>query len=912
MRTARILIPYLAFLACLAPVDRPAVADSTFVVRPLYDERPAPGRQWFPHKALKRPRIGLVLSGGGARGVAQIGVLKALERNHIPVDFIAATSMGAIVGGLYASGYNVAEIERLALTTNWDDVLSLSDETERRQLFVDQKLAGERSFLAVRFKGLAPVLPSAVSLGQRLTDFLSTQILQAVYHGYPTFDDLKIPFRAVSTDLISGKRVVLKDGSLAEALRASATTPLLFSPIEKDGMRLVDGGLVDNVPVDVAREAGCDIVIVVNSTSGLRSADEMKAPWQTADQIAGIMMQVLNNIQLRDADVVITPDIGGHLSSNFRGLDSLILKGERSAEEKMAAIGRLVEQRTWAMDSAQTVTDRIVRNPSIVVSGGGATDSLRQAFPGRRDTVLSVRDIRLLAGSLVESTSATDVEARVTMDSAAAHIEFFVHAARAVTSIACEGARVVPAVTLTGVCAPLLGKPLDHRTATGAMEDILREYRRRGYSLAAIDTVRLDPVSGGMTVVVNEGVIDRVDVQGGERTQDNFVLSEFPLQAGDVFQIDRAKRGISNISSTTLFEYVYLEIAYQQRRPLVTIRLRERPSQLVRFGIRADNERNLQGSLDLRDENFHGGGTELGLTVAGGDRNVDAVLEYKARRLFNPYLTFTFNAFYRTLDSYLYTDALVTRPNRWDRVQVGDYRDRRYGAGISFGGQLERLGNATVEYVLEDVRVTDLDRAAFLEDHYRLGLIRVGTIVDTKDSYPFPTAGIGLNLSYEFAFQTIGSDVGYNALRIMYEGYSMWGNMAFHPRFSIGFADKTMPFSQQFRLGGRDTFFGLREDDRRGRQMLLLNMEFRYKLPIALVFDTYLRARYDLGTISALPEEIKFSTLRHGVGAEIAFGTPVGPASLGLGKSFYLGKNLPDNPVQQGPFLFYFMIGYQL
>jgi NTE family protein len=237
-------------------------------------------RQPGPH-----PRVGLVLSGGGARGISQIGVLKVLDRLNIPVDIIAATSMGAIMGGLYASGWTPAEIESLALCTNWDDIVALKGETDRSGLLPEWKSATDRNFLVVRFERWQPVIPTSISSGQRFTDLLNSLVLRSPYHSVTSFDDLKIPFRAVSTDLVSGKRVILGSGPLAEAMRASATVPFIFSPIEKDSMQLVDGGLMSNIPVDVVRQAGCDIVIAVNSTSGLRRAEEISAPWETADQI---------------------------------------------------------------------------------------------------------------------------------------------------------------------------------------------------------------------------------------------------------------------------------------------------------------------------------------------------------------------------------------------------------------------------------------------------------------------------------------------------------------------------------------------------------------------------------------------------------------------------------------------------
>ena len=867
----------------------------------------------IPYRALRRPRVALVLSGGGARGASQVGVLKVLERQNIPIDFIAATSMGAIVGGLYASGYTSVQIESLALYTNWDEVLSLTDETKRTELFVDQKMTDERSFVAIRFQGFEPVIPSAVSSGQRLTDFLSNKVLQSLYHPYANFNSLKIPFRAVATDLVSGERVVLKDGSLAEALRGSATVPLLFNPIEKGPFHLVDGGLVDNIPADVALDEGCDFIIVVNSTSGLRNPDEMKAPWQTADQIMGIMMRAVNEVQIQKADVVITPEIGRHLSSDFHGLDTLIKAGELSARQKMAELLRLYHEKEVALsrepDSAMVYHNVTVKRPGEIMS-----DSLWEIVQKQvKHGTMTGWDIREHLEAMYAMGEMQDISATVVIDSASTRITYTPVFNPRVDSIQFIGCRLVAPDDLRPFVLPLIGRPLNHRRWTGTAEDLLRVYRARGYSLARVDSAAFDAGTGVLRVTINEGIIEKIDVQGGVRTQDWFVLREFPLREGDVFQFEKAKRGITNINSTTLFEYVYLEVSNASEHPALTIRLKERPSQLMRLGVRADNERNLQGLLDIRDENFQGGGTELGLTIAGGGRNSDIVLEYKAHRLFDTYLTFNVSAFHRTQDSYTYADAPNQPENHWDRERTGEYRDIRYGASLTFGSQLERLGNATVSLVLENVRLVSLENAQHLEERYQLGMIRAGTIVDTKDSYPFPKAGVGLNLSYEFAFKALGGDNGYNALRFTYESYATIANrLTFHPKVTMGFADKTMPLSQQFSLGGQDSFFGLRENDRRGREMLLLNLEYRYQLPIRLLFDTYVMARYDVGTLSTVPEEIKFSTLRHGIGAEIALDTPVGPATFGAGKSFFLGRDLPNNPVQQGPLLLYFMIGYQL
>lgn len=902
-------------ILCLTPLQLLSQSQITF--RPQFEDslskRQSPH---YPFKALKRPRVGLVLSGGGARGVAQIGVLKAFEKHNIPIDFISATSMGAIIGGLYASGYSSTEIESLALKTNWDELLSFSDEAKRTDLAIDQKLAEDWSLLVVRFQGLQPILPHAVSSGQRLTNFLSEETLQALYHPNPTFDELKIPFRAATTDLVSGKRVILDRGSLAEALRASSTVPLLFSPIERDSMQLIDGGLVTNIPIDVAKDAGCDIVVAVNSTSGLRNADELQAPWQTADQIMGIMMQLSNQEQLKRADVAITPSIGRHLSSDFHGLDSLIAQGYLSAEQEIDSINILYERALSAMDSSSL--DGVVQvfnDVYVEFVGEGAPDTLLLHIKNESlEGSLSSRQIQRHIRALYTTGNFRDVTVDVLAGGNPRRVVYNLIPHPLLKQVEFVGNKLVTAQELVAECRPLFGKVLNRFRCEEAIENLLHSYRKKGYSLARVIHSEFEEASGALRFEIDEGVIEKINVQGGVRAQDSFVLREFGLREGEIFEIEKAKQGLTNLNSTKIFEYVFLEVSFAHQKPMLTIRLAELPSQLIRFGMRVDDERKLQGTIDIRDENFRGIGTELGLTVSGGARNGFANLEFKSNRLFSPYFTFSLSGVISIYNSYVYDDdPNVTEENHWNRNRLGEYSDIRLGGRLIVGSQLERLGSATVEWSLQDSRIKSVENMEALEERFTLSLIKIGTVIDSRNSYPFPTSGINLKLSYEFASKNFLSDVGYNALRLMYESYRSWGERStFHPRIVLGLADVTMPLGQQFRLGGLESMFGTREDDRRGRQLLAVSVEYRYKMPLQIIWDTYLRIRYDLASISAIPEQIKFGAFRHGIGAEVALDTPLGQAAFGAGKSFFLNHILPDSPVQQGPLLFYFVLGYEL
>jgi NTE family protein len=208
-----------------------------------------------PSGTAGRPRVGLALSGGGARGFAHIGVMKVLAEWHIPIDMIAGTSMGSVVGGLRALGYSEEELAKIATKVDWQGIFR--DETPREALFYGQKQQASKFLVQLGVRGLKLELPSGLSAGQKIFNLFSLLTLPAA--GIKDFDHLPVPYRAVATDLVTGKEVVL-DGrrlSLAESMRASMSVPGAFMPVDSGEMLLVDGGLVKNLPVDVVRKMRC-------------------------------------------------------------------------------------------------------------------------------------------------------------------------------------------------------------------------------------------------------------------------------------------------------------------------------------------------------------------------------------------------------------------------------------------------------------------------------------------------------------------------------------------------------------------------------------------------------------------------------------------------------------------------------
>ncbi|MGC8508043.1 MAG: patatin-like phospholipase family protein [Thiomonas sp.] len=274
-------------------------------------------------------RTCLVLSGGGARGFAHIGALEALQQLHVPIDCIAGTSMGAIIGGLYAEGVSVDVLRSQVSGMDWTSVLSSRPAREGlnfRRKQADEQMPGGIEF-GLSDRGQVQFPNAAVNTTQ-LEQVLTNLTLPAI--PVRNFNDLPIPFRAVATNMVTGQKVILQQGTLANALRASMSVPGVFPPTEVDGALLGDGGLVDNLPVDVARQMGAQHVVAINIGTPLESREAL-------DNIVGLTSQMINilieqNIRaqiatLKPGDVLISPDLGKLSSVDFQGGDRAIQIG---------------------------------------------------------------------------------------------------------------------------------------------------------------------------------------------------------------------------------------------------------------------------------------------------------------------------------------------------------------------------------------------------------------------------------------------------------------------------------------------------------------------------------------------------------------------------------------------------------
>ena len=291
--------------------------------------------------SVKRPRICLVLSGGGARGAAHAGVLKVLEEYRVPIDCIAGTSMGALIGASYATGMTVPEMEKV--TGDITNEKLFKDNPPRQELSMRRKADDYKPYFGPEI-GLTDgslKLPKGAVSGIQLETVLR-QLSRA--KGYHDFDTLPIPFRAVATDLVTGKAVVFSDGEIANVMRASMSVPGAVAPAEIDGMLLVDGMLTSNLPVETARAMGADIVIAVNVGTPLLKREQLSGIFGVTGQMLSILTE--QNVQaslatLKPDDILISPELGDYSTGDFDDLVKIIPLGEVAARKVASRLAAL-------------------------------------------------------------------------------------------------------------------------------------------------------------------------------------------------------------------------------------------------------------------------------------------------------------------------------------------------------------------------------------------------------------------------------------------------------------------------------------------------------------------------------------------------------------------------------------------
>lgn len=344
---------------------------------------------------LSRPTVGLVLSGGGAKGFAHIGALKVIEEAGLPIDYIAGTSMGSIIGGLYAIGYSPEMMENIIKKQNWNAVMS--DVIPHKYVSIDDKILDRHYLATFPFRDKKIQMKSSIYDGEMI-NLLLARLTSPVYK-IRNYNELSVPFLCVATDIGNAEAYEMTKGNIQRSIRASMSIPFYFPPVEVDGRLLIDGGLRNNFPVNNVRDKGVDIIIGVDVQRNFHKKEELNSMSVIMDQIIAMSDIDAYSKAKEDVDIYIKPELLKYGMMDFNYYDTIMAMGERAAREKMPQLRRLA-------DSIRNIHDYKMQRPniepldsiyvvSIKIEGVGAENSsfIRKSFARYYPIVMSLDDI---------------------------------------------------------------------------------------------------------------------------------------------------------------------------------------------------------------------------------------------------------------------------------------------------------------------------------------------------------------------------------------------------------------------------------------------------------------------------------------------------------------------------------------
>lgn len=807
-----------------------------------------------------RPGVALALSGGGSRGLAHIGVLKVLEQENINISFIAGVSMGGIIGGLYSAGYSPGELESIALDVRWRELFSPSP--LRSSLLTTQKDRSEKSLLKIRFDNWRPVLPRAITSGQNLNQFLESLAARAGIRSSISFDYLDPRLRIVCTDLSTGERVILSSGNLAEAMRATVAVPVALTPVDIEQKLLVDGGLVDPIPVDVAAENVGHPVIAVNASSALLPASSIVDVIDIADQTTTIMSMRRKMESLEKADLVITPEMEERLSTDFSDVRSLIEAGEKAAEKAIPEIRQLLSQtHSSTEDSLEyPITGWEIRSLRFMPK-----TFFKTVF--EHSSRMSSWQIESNLKRAFESGYVSDARAELIPVESGFYIEYHLVDNPRVKKIVFEGATLFSEAELAGFIETTEGAILNHKTVSADRKALEEFYIRSGYSLVRVYST-FDPEDGRIVFKVDEGRINNIVLVGNKRTKAWAVTRHVPFDRGDVFRQKKAERGVEDLYGTDLFETVRFLAAPDRIGVTLKVLVTEKPYTIIRSGARFDLEYGSKAFIDIGDDNLFGAGLELYLSTTLGEKKRSVSLDFEADRIWNSLYTYR-----------LFFDYGEFKRNYYiDHEYQGYLREFHHGGVLSLGRQIPRLGTISIFGQIRRYSWDEYDKSD--RQRFDKGSIGFRSIVDTRDALDFPRSGKYHLFELEFAGDLSSDRAAYTRFFTSIESYyRLSDRLNFHPMFSMGASSNFMPFFDQFTLGGQQNFMGLYEDEIVGEKLFLGDLGLRYR-----VFGSvYLKGRCNVGNIWSKIESIRLSEMRYSGGIGLAIRTFVGPVSSSYG-----------------------------
>jgi predicted acylesterase/phospholipase RssA len=735
------------------------------------------------------PEVVLALSGGGARGLAQIGVIRALDEAGVPVCGVAGVSMGAIVGALYAAGYNPDSIAALVEDMDRFDVLSNTPPREAR--FLTQR-EEHGALVTVRFRDGRPVIPKGLIGGQRIADLLSDLLASPSYRAGCDFKRLPRRLAVVATDLTSGKSVNITNGDLPEAARASSSFPLVFEPVRREGRLLVDGGMLQPIPVSAARGLGGDVVVAVDVTSKLVGTEEIDDPFEIVNQVTTISQLRAIDEARASADFVITPNLCGFSNTDFARASELIEIGERAGRLAVPGITELLRTR-----------------------------GLHPVPPPPRPALTIDR-------------------------------------------IVLDGASVFPLETLLFHAELAEGLSVPRAVLAARCERIVEPYHEADYPLARVTSAAFD--DGLLSISIDEGRIASVEVVGVRRTRSWVVRRLMNLQKGGLYRHADVLAGRRALEGAGLFPIVTIEPRPTPFGAAVTIRVVEKPYTFLGLGWRYTDDGGHDVMLELGDDNFLGIAYLGRLRMVLGQHRRFFAVQHRADRLWKGLLTSTFEVYAGSWVHDYYEDDEI----------VDTWEHRRAGASVAIGQQVGYLGRLALTCRHEWASL-DLPRST--QQRFVKGEIALEYAYSALDRDIYPRGGARQSFVLRLADEDVWGDLSYTLMDLRSDLYFSIVPVTLEPSVRLGLSTGSVPFSEQFTVGGRATLMGVGEEAYRGDKALALRAGLRVELG-PRVYGLF---RFDAADVWHHADELTLRGLHRGVGVGLAWDSPVGPAEVLVG-----------------------------
>ena len=806
-----------------------------------------------------QPCIALALSGGGARGIAQIGVIRALEDAGITVDIVCGVSMGAIIGGLYASGLSPDSLEALVRNVHWDGLLR--NTPPRTQLFLSQKEKEANWFVSIPMRDFRPQWPTGATSGQVLYNFLSKLTQGATYRCQADFDQLPLRYRAVATDLVSGTPVVFDHGEVGFAMRAAMAFPLAVTPLRRDSLMLADGGLVDPLPVGLAASLSDYPVVAVNTATGLTSAGNLTDPYAVANQATTVMTAPLLRHSLDEADYVCTPNVAEIANFDFEAIDSLLAAGYAAGREVAAQILRDHHSREFDGDSfAPDESARLTLAAGLLIEDC-PPDIAAWAESG---TPVIWSELRR---NIEESVAAGWWEEAFVDLGANAHdseVKWVLSARRPLVlrDIQFSELRVFKDSTVRAVMNLPLEERHDRWTIAAALNRIVAYYARHDYTLTAISDASLDS-NGVLTVAIDEALLAKTDLLGNRTVKSWVVLRSFPLRPGAPYNARVVEQGLNDLLASGLFEQVTTEVEHTDSGPRLHLTVTERSTDAIRFGLRHDLEYQTDVFAEWASVNLLGLGNELAIHAQHAPRRDWFFVRARADRVLRTYLTSGLTVYRHRHERRFYRD----------HHQDGTFTTDRLGIELFAGHHITRKAQMALTLNAEDLDLErSADSATSEENFSRLALsVRLD---DLDDTY-FPTQGRRLSAQLQWADEFFGGEVVYRA----FDGEAAWvvsprDFLTLQATARFATAERRLPVYERFSLGGLHSLMGLNDDELLGDKLVLGSILGRYRF----YSHSYFAARLDVGAVWDHDASIDLvHDLRAGIGGGVMFDTPLGP-----------------------------------